>query len=556
MASVPCSSIGSPTKPGQPGASTAPGTPAGSQFGITPFESEYSSFESTPRCLSPALASAPPAFAALPPTKYLFTDSVVRLIGAPIATGQPLGGVEEGPNAVRKGGIQATVEFLGWQFEDAGDLVLVPPESTVNKTVGKETEKEKEEDQEGGKKSSAAKKPFVAQTLTPPTPGFSTAEDEFTTTDASGKERLKNKSHTRPIHEVYYSRKKIKNCSSIGFACCQIFCAVREAALAKRFCLTVGGDHSLATGTITAMLSAYPNLAVIWVDAHGDSNTPDSSPSGHYHGMPAAHVLGWFRKRAKGFHWREKRFWESREEEDKKTDEEDKKTDEEDKMLLSGSNGGGDGGGDGMVAAGDATADVFTLDEARLAFIGLRDLDPLESRMIGASKVTSYTMKHIDQLGIGEVVARSLDVIDPDQNRPLYLSLDIDSCDPYIAPGTGTKARGGLTYREVHYICETLAESRRLVGMDLVEINPGLDRLQGDCTGGERTKTWGGGGTGTDAATTPDESTEKLVEGGPTSEENAEDEMHGDQLPIRRGTGDTVRLGIELVASSIGKSIM
>merc|ERR1719240_1358192 len=119
-------------------------------------------------------------------------------------------------------------------------------------------------------------------------------------------------------------------------------------------------------------------------------------------------------------------------------------------------------------------------------------------------------MADIDHLGIGKVMDIALDRIDAKRRRPLHLSFDVDACDPSIAPGTGTKARGGLSYREAHYICERLAETHRLGSMDLVEINPSIDA--------------------------------PIAEG-----------MHGDD-PTIQGT-ETVRLGIELVASALGKTI-
>jgi arginase len=167
------------------------------------------------------------------------------------------------------------------------------------------------------------------------------------------------------------------------------------------------------------------------VDAHADANTPDTSPSLHYHGMPAAHVMGWFKKPIAGFEW------------------------------LKGK-----------------------LSPQRIAYIGLRDIDPEEGRMLTEAGIRCFTMQQVDRLGISEVVRMALEAVDPYHKRPLPLSFDIDAIDPAYAPGTGTLARGGLTYRESHYICEDLATTNRLVGMDLVEVNPLVDarpaRMHGD----------------------------------------------------------------------------
>lgn len=335
-------------------------------------------------------------------THPMFTELVVRVIGAPVTIGQPLKGVELGAKAMRQGALEETVRFIGWDYIDIGDLDLEPRRN-------------------------------YGDILSPDVNDFTDKDGEVNETSKMGqrepdsKRLLKNhnlKSQdgcSLAVHEVYYSRSKIQNCRHIGFGCGQVFNAVRTAGLKKHFSLTIGGDHSIASGSISGMLSVHPNLAVLWVDAHADCNTPDISTSGHYHGMPAAHVMGWFRKKAKGFAWMERRVWE---------------------------------------AIGDSdeiSSGPYKLDEERIAFIGLRDIDPSESQLMRESKVKFYTMKHVDEMGIAKVVAESLDAIDPDHNRPLYLSFDIDGCDPHIAPGTGTKARGGLTYREAHYICEVLA---------------------------------------------------------------------------------------------------
>ena len=115
------------------------------------------------------------------------------------------------------------------------------------------------------------------------------------------------------------------------------------------------------------------------------------------------------------------------------------------------------------------------LPENKLAYIGLRDVDPEEGEMIRRSSVVAYTMRDVDKYGIARVIEMAMRGIDPNGRLPIHLSLDVDSVDPQFAPGTGTCARGGLTYREIHYVCEELALTDRLVGMDLVEVNPALE---------------------------------------------------------------------------------
>jgi arginase len=151
--------------------------------------------------------------------------------------------------------------------------------------------------------------------------------------------------------------------------------------------------------------------------------------------------------------------------------------------------------------------------EKDLAFIGLRDVDKEEGEALLASSVKVCTMRDVDKRGIAAVIKECISAVDPNGNRPLHLSLDIDAIDPVYAPGTGTLARGGLTYREIHYICEELFDTRRLVSMDIVEVNPALDVAE------------------------------------------PQDAMHGDNPAINHSTS-TVKLAIELVLSSLGKQVL
>jgi len=259
-----------------------------------------------------------------------------------------------------------------------------------------------------------------------------------------------------------------------------------DASAPAPFVLTVGGDHSVAASSIAALQERHANLGVIWIDAHADANTPRSSPSGHYHGMPAAHLLGWFDKPGE--------------------------------MGTDGASGGT------HAIPGFEWFPSGCLAESRLAYIGLRDVDPEEARMLRASGVRVFTMRDVDKHGISRVIEMAIEAVGPSMDCPLHLSLDIDSIDPHYAPGTGTAARGGLTYREIHYICEECALTRRLVSMDLVEVNPGLDPP-------------------------------------PAKPESEEDDhhssggaMHGDNPAIRRAS-PTVRLAVELVLSALGKQV-
>ncbi|MCK6438913.1 MAG: arginase, partial [Planctomycetes bacterium] len=195
------------------------------------------------------------------------------------------------------------------------------------------------------------------------------------------------------------------------------------------FPLVIGGDHSIAIGTISGIAahmhaknpSTPPRLGLLWFDAHADINTPDTSPSGNIHGMPVACLLG------KG-----------------------------PKELTS------------------IGYEGPKLNPVNVAQIGLRDLDELEKKALRESGIHAYTMADIDRRGMATVVEEALTHAMRDTDM-LHVSFDIDSLDPRVAPGTGTTKQGGLTYREAHLALEMVAESKMLTSMELVEVNPTLD---------------------------------------------------------------------------------
>ncbi len=188
--------------------------------------------------------------------------------------------------------------------------------------------------------------------------------------------------------------------------------------------ICLGGDHSLAAGSIPGVARALrvrsETLNVIWVDAHADMNTPETSPSGNVHGMPLAACMG--------------------------------------------------RGPDALVRI----ADGAWVAPERVALIGIRNLDDRERTLVRDSGVRAYTMTDIDRRGIGPIMNDVLkDFTGPGQR--IHLSLDLDGLDPDVAPGVGTPVRGGLTYREAHLLAEMIAETGRLAGMDVAELNPTLD---------------------------------------------------------------------------------
>lgn len=190
-----------------------------------------------------------------------------------------------------------------------------------------------------------------------------------------------------------------------------------------RMPLVLGGDHSVAIGTIAGS-AAEDSLGALWFDAHADFNTPETSPSGNIHGMPLASVLGY------------------------------------------GSLGG------------EPWTQAPALDESRVALVGLRDVDDSEQPALEDSDVSVYTMTDIDRRGIGTVVTEAIDVA-TDGDGEVHVSLDLDWLDPNEAPGVGTPVRGGVSYREAHTAMEYVAElvpASSIRSMEVVEVNPVLDR--------------------------------------------------------------------------------
>lgn len=189
--------------------------------------------------------------------------------------------------------------------------------------------------------------------------------------------------------------------------------------------LVLGGDHSLAVGSVTGAAAAYAErgerLGLIWLDAHGDLNTPESSPSGNVHGMPVAHLLGHGDPRLAGTH-----------------------------------------GSRPAVRA------------ENLAIVGARDLDEGEREHARDWGVRVFTMREIDERGLRAVMADAI-ALASEGTGGFYVSCDADWVDPREAPGVGTAVRGGATFREAHLAMEMVADTRRMVGMDIVEINPVLD---------------------------------------------------------------------------------
>ena len=206
---------------------------------------------------------------------------------------------------------------------------------------------------------------------------------------------------------------------AIAEACTATYHAAQAARANGHFPLFLGGDHSIAIGTVGGMTHDEP-CGVIWVDAHGDFNVPATSPNGNVHGMPVAVLLG------KGM--------------------------------------------PALVEVGRPGAKIAPAD---IVLFGTRDLDYDERTMLRDSGIKVCTMQDIDEHGIGKVARCALDALS--HCRQIHVSLDMDILDPGEAPGVGTPASGGLTFREAHLLMEILAASGRICSMDIVEINPILD---------------------------------------------------------------------------------
>lgn len=198
--------------------------------------------------------------------------------------------------------------------------------------------------------------------------------------------------------------------------------AVSAALQAGEFPLMLGGDHSIALGSVTGVARVHRDIGVIWIDAHGDFNTHETTPSGNIHGM----VLG----------------------------------------ALAGL------GHPGLTGVGGWSPKV---NAHSIVIVGARDLDPPEQELLRQQKIHVFTMTDIDQRGMSSVMLEAVEITSR-ASHGLHLSLDMDSLDPREAPGVGTPVRGGLTYREAHMAMEVIAASGCLVSMDAVEVNPILDR--------------------------------------------------------------------------------
>ena len=192
------------------------------------------------------------------------------------------------------------------------------------------------------------------------------------------------------------------------------------------FPLVLGGDHSIALGTVSGIgtfaHSQSKKLGLLWVDAHGDINTPETSPSGNIHGMPLAALLGF-----------------------------------------------------GVPELTSIGGTVPKLNPANVALVGIRSLDAGEKKRLKETGVQVHTMSDIDRHGVHRVMKKAIAQV-TDGTDFVHVSVDLDAVDPSVAPGVGTPVKGGLDYREAHLIMEVIADAGVMTSLELVEVNPILDK--------------------------------------------------------------------------------
>ena len=290
------------------------------------------------------------------PTSASFSNIVpkkIRVIGVPLDLGQSRRGVDMGPSAVRVAGLEARLEALGHQVEDAGNITVALPEQ---------------------KKEGAANAKYLK---------------EITTT------------------------------------CTKQADLVLKTLEAGKFPIVLGGDHSVAAGTVAGVAEYYrrqqQNIGLLWIDAHSDINTPESSPSGNVHGMPLAAIMG---------------LWQGE-----------------------------------LANIYDFSPKVRA---ENCVLVGIRDVDAFEKENIRKAGVEVFTMRDIDERGMRAVMEEALRMAGRG-TAGYHVSLDMDWIDPEDAPGVGTPVWGGATYREGHLAMEIIADHGRMLSFEIVEVNPVID---------------------------------------------------------------------------------
>jgi arginase len=226
--------------------------------------------------------------------------------------------------------------------------------------------------------------------------------------------------------EQHYGEKKAKYLNEIMETCKGLAEMVQKTLDEGLVPVILGGDHSVALGSVSGVSAHFrkkeKRIGLLWLDAHGDMNTPDSSPSGNVHGMPLAALIGY-----------------------------------------------------GPPEMTEMAGFKPVVEPRNVCLVGIRDLDAKEKRIIKESGVHVFTMRDLDERGMREVMAEALRFA-TDETDAIAVSLDLDFVDPTDAPGVGTPVRGGVTYREAHLAMEMIADSKALASIEAVEVNPVIDQ--------------------------------------------------------------------------------
>jgi len=225
--------------------------------------------------------------------------------------------------------------------------------------------------------------------------------------------------------EMSYGEKRAKYLAEIADACKDLATIVEKTLDESMMPVVLGGDHSIAAGSLSGVAVHFKKkdkkIGLIWLDAHGDINTPESSPSGNVHGMPLAAAMGY-----------------------------------------------------GAAELVELEGFKPKVEPQNISLVGIRDLDSHEKKLAKKSGVHVFTMRDIDERGMREVMSDALKYA-MDDTDGISVSLDMDFVDPSDAPGVGTPVRGGVTYREAHLAMEMLADTEAMVSLEVVEINPVID---------------------------------------------------------------------------------
>jgi len=213
----------------------------------------------------------------------------------------------------------------------------------------------------------------------------------------------------------------------IALTCKRLAALVERALHRNMLPLVLGGDHSVAIGTVAGVSRHFrrekQDIGLLWIDAHADMNTPETSPSGNVHGMPLACCVGL-----------------------------------------------------GPPELTNLLNYAPKVDPRKTALVGLRDVDLLEKGHVRETGVRAFTMRDIDERGLRSVMDEAFRIV-TDDTAGFHLSLDMDFVDPHVAPGVGTPVRGGATYREAHLAMELVCDNARMLSLEVVEVNPVIDEM-------------------------------------------------------------------------------